>query len=102
LFKIEAELVEHQREAQRCEVAFVEPIEGYDKEQEKILRSRKKTVSGEAEKWKKMYCILFPNDPEESIPSPCKSPYHSSLKELPLTTAQIMTTNKLRNGRAVV
>jgi len=44
--------------------------EGYTKDQEKALRKRTKGVSSEEEKWREAYRILFPDDPEDSIPSP--------------------------------
>ncbi|KXX73045.1 hypothetical protein MMYC01_210087 [Madurella mycetomatis] len=47
-------------------------LEGSTKEQEKMLRSRKKLRPGmtDAEKWREMYKILFPDDDFDAIPSP--------------------------------
>jgi len=47
-------------------------LEGFDKDQERLLKSRKKSTLTEEEKWKEMFRILFPNDEEDLIPSPCK------------------------------
>ncbi len=47
--------------------------EGFTKDQEKRLRSRKKTNADmtDEDKWREIYMILFPDD-EHAIPSPCK------------------------------
>lgn len=48
--------------------------EGFTKEQEKRLRSRKKTHADmtDEDKWREIYTILFPDDDPSAIPSPCK------------------------------
>ena len=48
--------------------------EGFTKDQEKRLRSRKKTNADmtDEDKWCEIYMILFPDDGENAIPSPCK------------------------------
>jgi hypothetical protein len=71
-FKTNYELAEHQRLPESCEIRFAEPCEGFDKEKEQRLKKRKRTESDEVGKWKEMYRILFPDDPENSIPSPCE------------------------------
>ena len=50
-------------------------VEGFTKDQEKRLRSRKKAQADttDEDKWREIYTILFPDDDEQSIPSPCKS-----------------------------
>jgi hypothetical protein len=46
---------------------------GIDKEVEKKLRQKKrKKGQSEVEKWKDIYRILFPDVPENQIPSPCE------------------------------
>lgn len=52
------------------------PLEGFDKAQERKLKSKKRNagVQTEEEKWKGVYRILFPDDAEEDMPSPCKKP----------------------------
>jgi len=48
------------------------PLEGFDKEQERRLKSKKKSqvYQTEEEKWKSVYRILFPDDGEADIPTP--------------------------------
>ncbi|KAK4445174.1 hypothetical protein QBC34DRAFT_166066 [Podospora aff. communis PSN243] len=69
-FQNEADLTAHQRRPQGCEVREVEQAEGCTKDQEKALRKRTKGLESEEEKWKEMYRILFPDDPEDAIPTP--------------------------------
>lgn len=47
-------------------------VEGFTKDQEKRLRSRKKAQADttDEDKWREIYMILFPDDEEASIPSP--------------------------------
>jgi hypothetical protein len=71
-FPTEAELTAHARSQDVCLVQNAEPQEGFDKDQEKILKSRKKSVLTEKQKWKDMFRVLFPDVPEGGIPSPCK------------------------------
>jgi hypothetical protein len=54
-----------------CDLQLGHPPAGITPEQEKHLRSRKKTSpnQSEADRWKDIYKLLFPN---EEIPSPCK------------------------------
>jgi hypothetical protein len=51
--------------------------EGFTKDQEKRLRSRKKTHADmtDEDKWREIYIVLFPDDDQSVIPSPCKSPF---------------------------
>ena len=74
-FKDEAMLHDHQRATNPCTRRPEMTIEGFNKLQEKKLRSRKKPHSAlsEEDKWKDMYRILFPGDNETCMPSPCKS-----------------------------
>ncbi|XTI94758.1 hypothetical protein V2W45_1257270 [Cenococcum geophilum] len=71
-FKSEAELKEHYRSPNTCDMRDDEPPEGFDNEQEKKLRSRKRSThtQTEEEMWKEMYRTLFPNDDEATFPSP--------------------------------
>jgi len=73
-FDTDTSLKEHQRRPEGCEVREEGPKEGFDKEQEKRLKSRKRPPIGqtEIEKWNAVYLILFPED-ESKIPSPCKT-----------------------------
>ncbi|KAK3352457.1 hypothetical protein B0T25DRAFT_455689 [Lasiosphaeria hispida] len=47
-------------------------VEGFTKDQEKKLRSRKKAQADttDEDKWREIYTTLFPDDAPESIPSP--------------------------------
>lgn len=51
------------------------PLEGFDKNQERKLKSKKRSLvyQSEEDKWKGVYTILFPDDNEADVPSPCKS-----------------------------
>ncbi|KAK0645386.1 hypothetical protein B0T16DRAFT_330535 [Cercophora newfieldiana] len=51
-------------------------VEGFTKDQEKRLRSRKKAQADttDDDKWREIYTILFPDDDEQSIPSPYYEP----------------------------
>jgi len=70
--KADTELEQHQRSLESCELRHEELAEGLSKEQEKMLRSKKRPAraQSEAEKWEGMYRILFPLANEASIPSP--------------------------------
>lgn len=48
--------------------------EGFTKDQEKRLRSRKKTHADmtDDDKWREIYGVLFPDDDQNAIPLPCK------------------------------
>lgn len=50
-------------------------LDGFTKEQEELLRSRRRTRpdNSPADKWREMYMLLFPGDDIDSIPSPCKT-----------------------------
>ncbi|KAK2027555.1 hypothetical protein LX32DRAFT_436000 [Colletotrichum zoysiae] len=72
-FETQADLQTHARSADACEVRGPEFLDGITQDQEKMLRSRKKTSAKElteAEKWTQAYMILFPDAREREIPSP--------------------------------
>ncbi|GKT49699.1 uncharacterized protein ColSpa_09880 [Colletotrichum spaethianum] len=72
-FETQADLQAHARSADACEVREPEVLDGLTQDQEKRLRSRKKTSAKdltEAEKWTQVYSILFPDVREREIPSP--------------------------------
>ncbi|KAK2013460.1 hypothetical protein LZ32DRAFT_530285 [Colletotrichum eremochloae] len=72
-FETQADLQAHARSADPCEVRDPEFLDGITQDQEKRLRSRKKTSAKElteAEKWTQVYGILFPDVREREIPSP--------------------------------
>lgn len=60
------------RRDELCEIKEAGSIEGFDKNQEVLIRSRKRTTSSEVDKWKEIYRILFPDDSDDLIPSPCE------------------------------
>lgn len=71
-FKTDAMLLEHERAAQACEVKEQPLAEGFGKEQERDLKSKKKAVVCQSEeaKWRSVYRILFPQEDEATYPSP--------------------------------
>ncbi|XTI87777.1 hypothetical protein V2W45_1309885 [Cenococcum geophilum] len=72
-------LREHQRATEACPRReqcindWYDWDQGFNEDQKKKLKSRKgRKDMPEEEKWKDIYRILFPSDPESDIPSPCK------------------------------
>jgi hypothetical protein len=80
VFEKREDLISHQRDLMACELGTEPPIVGIDELQAEKLRSRKQKTKNEVEKWREMYRILFPDADELSMPSPCKSKFHSSGK----------------------
>lgn len=63
----------HLREPEPCKISDAGEADGYNKEQEKQLRVRKRPPNQtEVDRWFEMYRILFPRDNAMSTPSPCK------------------------------
>jgi hypothetical protein len=72
-FSNDVELINHSRQRNACDLTILDLVEGFDKSQEKKMRSRKKTSAiTETEKWVEIYKILFPDDEEDLMPSPCQ------------------------------
>ncbi|KAJ3955479.1 hypothetical protein N0V92_007989 [Colletotrichum tropicale] len=72
-FETQSDLQAHARLPTPCQVKEPEVLDGITQDQEKKLRSRKKTSGKElteAEKWTQVYSILFPDVREREIPSP--------------------------------
>lgn len=76
-FDSEQERTEHLSKTERCmEQPQKDEVEGFDKEQELKLRSKKRSKGdggdkfGQEEKWRGIFMILFPHVPEQKIPSP--------------------------------
>lgn len=68
------------------------PLEGFDKDQERKLKSKKRSLvyQSEEDKWKGVYRILFPDDSEADMPSPCKCfTTHFVLRMMSLTIPDI-------------
>jgi hypothetical protein len=75
-FKSDAQLTEHSRSDVGCKVSNAEPIEGFDKDQERKLRDKKlMRAESEERKWRSVYLILFPDAALGEIPSPCRLQY---------------------------
>lgn len=76
VFKTDELLNAHLQQDPPCETRKNQAlVEGFTKDQEKRLRSRKKAQADttDEDKWREIYMILFPYDDVQSIPSPCKS-----------------------------
>ncbi|KAK3293800.1 uncharacterized protein B0H64DRAFT_173147 [Chaetomium fimeti] len=72
-FKAEAQLQLHLQQDPPCSVQRNRTLqEGFTKDQEKKLRSRKKGHADmtDVDKWREIYMILFPDDEQSAIPSP--------------------------------
>ncbi|KAM7189588.1 hypothetical protein V8F33_009956 [Rhypophila sp. PSN 637] len=63
---------DHLRNVTSCPLKPMEPIEGFDADQETRLKSRKKAMTElcEGEKWKAVFRILFPHVDDSDMPSP--------------------------------
>jgi hypothetical protein len=61
----------------------VEQEEYCTKDQEKDLRKRTKGLGCEEDKWREAYRILFPEDPEDAIPTPCTCLSYLNTRGLP-------------------
>ena len=66
----------HTRLALACDVRVFDPPDGFSKEQERALRRKRKFAGSEDSKWRAMYRILFPDDDEADMPSPCEFQRH--------------------------
>lgn len=75
-FENDNELRGHLMQEERCEARpdNTSYTEGFNEDQRKRLRTRTKTSgTSEEAKWRDMYLILFPDEDEKNIPSPCES-----------------------------
>ncbi|KAF2848098.1 hypothetical protein T440DRAFT_176910 [Plenodomus tracheiphilus IPT5] len=75
-FDNEDQLTEHSSSTVTCEVAVATKFEGFDKDQERKLKSRKMMFRAHSEehKWKIVYLILFPDTGLFELPSPYYDP----------------------------
>jgi hypothetical protein len=74
-FDNENQLNEHSRLEESCSIREKISMEGFNKDQEKELKSRRamfRAGGSEEKKWQTVYLILFPDTPFGSMPSPCK------------------------------
>jgi hypothetical protein len=77
VFKADGQLQSHLQQDPPCAIQGNRTLqEGFTKDQEKKLRSRKKTHADmtDEDKWCEIYKILFPDDDPSAIPSPCELP----------------------------
>jgi hypothetical protein len=75
-------------QAQRCEIKEGVSGEGFNKEQERQLKCRKKSTQlTEEQKWAAIYLILYPNTLPNEMPPPCKL-FEPQLKFSILTVIQ--------------
>ncbi|KAK3390701.1 hypothetical protein B0H63DRAFT_388880 [Podospora didyma] len=73
VFKGDNQLRAHLQQDPPCDVRTNQTlVEGFTKDQEKRLRSRKKVQADmtDEDKWREIYMILFPDDDKATIPSP--------------------------------
>lgn len=72
--------MDHQRTNEPCPLREMEYVEGFDAAQERSLKSRKRAgqTLSEAEKWRRVFKILFPHVLDDDIPSPCKFNWHKN------------------------
>lgn len=71
-FPNDRELSDHLMQLERCTIQIADPVQGIDRFQEAQLRTRRRTTETEWQRWREIFLILFPDDDESSIPSPCK------------------------------
>ncbi|KAI0528117.1 hypothetical protein F5B22DRAFT_21662 [Xylaria bambusicola] len=108
-FDSDQKYIDHQRLLIPCDLRESEPIEGFDADQERQLRSRKKKnhIVSEVDRWRATFQILFPHVLADEIPSPFyeyeqvsnSTRSHETLteceeyvlREMPLRLQQILT-----------
>ncbi|KAJ3568924.1 hypothetical protein NPX13_g6257 [Xylaria arbuscula] len=93
-FESEQPCVDHQRTPVPCQLKDPEPIEGFDADQEKQLKSRKKKshIVSEVDKWRAAFQILFPHVLADDIPSPF---YESEQQSGPTTPSHEALTTEI-------
>ncbi|KAF2830185.1 hypothetical protein CC86DRAFT_403493 [Ophiobolus disseminans] len=84
-FENESQITDHSRSMDMCIVTDTLPPEGFDKDQEKELKKRKKMFRAESEeqKWKIVYLILFPDTALTELPTPYYDIEPATTPELP-------------------
>jgi hypothetical protein len=73
VFKDQQELKTHSRAKTSCELKEGDPVEGFDNDVFEKLKRRKKASRDQPveARWREIYCLLFPEDDQDNIPSPC-------------------------------
>ncbi|OCL01736.1 hypothetical protein AOQ84DRAFT_306122, partial [Glonium stellatum] len=74
-FGSEEDCREHLQALEACEIRKQTRREGFNKDQETKLRSKRRSPMPltEEEKWKAIWRTLFPSEAKDDIPSPCRS-----------------------------
>lgn len=58
---------------QQCDAVQNQPeMEGFNREQREELKSKQYSDHPKEGKWRHVYKIIFPNDSDDDIPTPCK------------------------------
>lgn len=72
-FKREKDLEGHQRSDVPCQLANLAQEEGINQQIKEQLQHMKyhRDVKDEEQKWRRIYQVLFPNDDDLGMPSPC-------------------------------
>ncbi|KAI1340029.1 hypothetical protein F5Y15DRAFT_61951 [Xylariaceae sp. FL0016] len=73
-FNDTGDLTDHLRADEPCQKVEFKQLQGIDEVTEAKLRSRKRTVGDDEQKWRDTYLILFPDASRRSVPSP----YHET------------------------
>ncbi|KAF2811314.1 uncharacterized protein BDZ99DRAFT_559216 [Mytilinidion resinicola] len=83
IFNGDNDLLDHLQTPEVCRRYDNPQLEGFTREQEAMLKSKKKSsAETEEQKWKAGYKILFPQDQDDDIPSPYYD-YNSPTERLP-------------------
>lgn len=69
VFDADSDFAQHLR-AEPCSISSPQPVEGIDRETLALLRKRSTPLRLEEDKWRDTYQLLFPDVPEDEIPSP--------------------------------
>ena len=67
-FTQDSELVAHSRLALACRARVFDPPDGFSKEEERMLRCKRKAAGCEENKWRNMYRVLFLDDEDDEMP----------------------------------
>ncbi|KAE9364895.1 hypothetical protein N431DRAFT_282195, partial [Stipitochalara longipes BDJ] len=84
LFDSEEELNSHIETSERCEAILAPPVDGITWKMKRVLQCKRKAFPGqtEAERWKQIYRILFP---DEEVPDPYFEQVRDSEESRPLS-----------------
>jgi len=88
------DLVAHSRLALGCDLRGFDPPDGFTKEQERTLRRKRKFAGSEESKWRAMYKVLFPDDDEADMPSPCQRYHPAQFSQCSSANYVLQTTTR--------